>query len=199
VRDGERRAGEDEAMTETARRDPLELRPGVHWVGVLHPELRVFDALFPTAHGTTYNSYLVQGAEKTAVIDTVKGRFAEPYLERLRTLVDPARIDYVVVNHTEPDHSGALPALLRLCPQATVLCTPMAAGFLAHQLDVPMKIRKVKDGEVVDLGGKHLRFILAPFLHWPDTMFTLLEEDRTSSPAMPSGPTSAARACSTTR
>jgi flavorubredoxin len=153
----------------------VEVWPDVHWVGVPHPELRVFDDLFPTAHGTTYNSFLIRGAEKTALIDTVKGRFGPELLRKVRQLVDPAQIDYVVMNHTEPDHSGALSALLEQAPRATVLCSPMANTFLHRIYDLKFTSRTVKDGETVDLGGKRLRFIMAPFLHWPDTMFTLLE------------------------
>ncbi|HTP27036.1 MAG TPA: FprA family A-type flavoprotein, partial [Anaeromyxobacteraceae bacterium] len=142
------------------------------------PELRVFDDLFPTERGTTYNSYLVKGSEKVAIIDTVKGKFKEDYLRKVSELVDPSRIDYYVVNHTEPDHSGALSTMLARSPQATVVCTPTAATFLRNQIDFPLMTQTVKDGDVLDLGGKHLRFFIAPFLHWPDTMFTLLEEQR---------------------
>jgi flavorubredoxin len=156
-------------------KDVLEIKPDIYWIGALHPELRVFDELFPTKYGTTYNSYLVRG-EKVAIVDTVKERFRESFLDKVRQLVDPARIDYVVINHTEPDHSGALKALLRHCPEATVVSSPTAAGFLRNQLDIPFKGHAVKDGEVLDLGGKRLRFFHAPFLHWPDTMFTLQEE-----------------------
>jgi flavorubredoxin len=153
----------------------VEVRPDVHWVGVPHPDLRVFDDLFPTEHGTTYNAYLIRGAEKTALIDTVKGRFGPELLRKVKRLVDPARLDYVVVNHTEPDHSGALPMLLAEAPRATVLCSATANTFLQKLFHGSFKPVVVKDGEVVDLGGKRLRFIMAPFLHWPDTMFTLLE------------------------
>lgn len=166
------------ATTSTSMKDILELRPGVHWIGALHPELRVFDDLFPTEHGTTYNSYLIRGAEKVAIVDTVKEKFSEPFLGKVRQLVEPARVDYVIVNHSEPDHSGSLPALLQHCPNATVLCSSTAAAFLRNQIDFPFKTRSVKDGEVLDLGGRRLRFVIAPFLHWPDTMFTLLEEER---------------------
>ncbi len=157
-------------------RDIVEIKPDIHWIGALHPDLRVFDDLFPTKHGTTYNSYLVRGKEKIAIIDTVKGKFAEDFLGKVKQLVDPAAVDYIVVNHTEPDHSGALALLLEHCPQATVVCTQAAANFLGNLIHVPIKTHVVKDGEVLDLGGRHLRFIIAPFLHWPDTMLTLLEE-----------------------
>jgi flavorubredoxin len=155
----------------------IELRPGLHWIGVTDPGLRIFDDLFPTAHGTTYNSYLVRGSDKIAVIDTVKGERRQEFLDKLSSLVDPADIDYYVVNHTEPDHSGSLAAMLKLSPKATVVSTQAAKTFLANQIHEPIPCQVIKDGESIDLGGKTLRFVIAPFLHWPDTMFTYLEEE----------------------
>lgn len=156
----------------------VELCPDVYWLGAKHPGLKVFDELFPTRHGTTYNAYLVRGTEKTALIDTVKAPFADQYLEKLQSLTPLDKIDLVVVNHTEPDHSGALEKLLKLNPQITVYCTRPGENFLRQLFDVPMQSHVVADGEEVDLGGKTLRFLLAPYLHWPDTMFTYLPEDQ---------------------
>ncbi len=155
----------------------IEIKQGLHWLGALHPDLRMFDDLFPTEHGTTYNSYLVQGTDKIALIDAVKGKFTGQFMDKLRTLIDPAKIDYVIVNHSEPDHSGALAHLLENCPNATVVCTQAAKNFLSNIMRVPFPAHVVKDNETIDLGGRTLRFILAPFLHWPDTMFTRLEEE----------------------
>lgn len=154
-----------------------EIRPGVHWLGARHPELEVFDELFPTRRGTTYNAYLVRGSEKVALIDTVKGIFAEDYLAGLSSLEAPERIDLVVVNHTEPDHTGALEKLLEINPELTVVCTKAGENFLRQLLNRPFKARVVADGEEIDLGEKTLRFIHAPNLHWPDTMFTYLPEN----------------------
>ncbi len=155
----------------------VEIKPDIHWVGALHPELRVFDDLFPTEHGSTYNSYLVKGSQKTALIDTVKGKFTDQFLDKLRSLVDPAGIDYIIVNHTEPDHSGSLAYLLEQCPGATVVSTQAGKNFIGNMIHKPFVSRVVKDGDTIDLGGRTLRFIIAPFLHWPDTMFTRLEEE----------------------
>jgi flavorubredoxin len=155
-----------------------EISSGVFWLGAKHPNLKVFDELFPTRHGTTYNAFLVRGTQKTALIDTVKAPFTELYLEKLRSLTPLENIDLVVVNHTEPDHSGALGKLLQLNPGITVYCTRPGENFLRQLFDGPMATHVVSDGEEVDLGGKTLRFILAPYLHWPDTMFTHLPEDR---------------------
>ncbi len=156
----------------------IEIRQGVTWLGARHPELRIFDELFPTRHGSTYNSYLVRGSEKTALIDTVKAPFTEEFIEKIRSLVPIEEIDLVAVNHTEPDHSGALGRLLELNPEITVYCTKPGENFLKQLFAQPMRTHAVSDGEEIDLGGRTLRFILAPNLHWPDTMFTYLAEDR---------------------
>ena len=159
-------------MTETA-----ELASGVYWLGARHPELKVFDELFPTRHGSTYNAYLVRGTDKIALIDTVKEPFTTQYLDKIRSLVPLERIDLVVINHTEPDHSGALGELLRQNPNITVYCTRPGENFLKQLFDQPMTTHIVADGEEIDLGGKTLKFFLAPNLHWPDTMFTYLPQD----------------------
>lgn len=156
----------------------IEIAPGVHWVGEKHRQLKVFDELFPTHNGTTYNSYLVQGREKIALIDTVKGIFAEDYLEKLQKMVPLSAIDIVVVNHTEPDHSGALSKLLEINPDIEVYATRAGENFLRQLVNRPINSHVVAEGEEIDLGGKTLRFIMAPSLHWPDTMFTYLQEDR---------------------
>lgn len=155
----------------------VQIREGIHWVGVLHPELRVFDDLFPTEHGTTYNSYLIRGTEKTALIDTVKGKFTDLFMDKIRSLIDPEAIDYIIVNHAEPDHSGSLAYLLEQCPNATVVSSQAAKNFVGNMIHRPFNSRVVKEGDTLDLGGRTLRFIMAPFLHWPDTIFTRLEEE----------------------
>lgn len=157
--------------------DIVEIRSDVHWVGARHPQLEVFDELFPTENGTTYNSYLIRGSEKTALIDTVKEPFAEDFMARLGSLVPPAEIDIVVINHTEPDHSGALEYLLKVNPDIEVYITRPGENFLGQLLNHPINSHVVSDGEEVDLGGRTLRFIMAPNMHWPDTMFTFLKED----------------------
>lgn len=157
--------------------DVTEIKPGLWWIGAEDPELRTFDDLFPTEAGTTYNSFLIKGREKTAIIDTVKGNRGEEFLSKVKKLVDPATVDYFIINHTEPDHSGSLAFMLQHCPRATVISTQAGKTFLSNLIHTPFASHVVKDGELLDLGGKRLRFIAAPFLHWPDTMFTLLEED----------------------
>jgi len=147
---------------------------GVHWVGARHPDLKVFDDLFPTRNGTTYNSYLIQGTNKTALIDTVKERFSDEFFAKVSEHIDPAKIDIIVVNHTEPDHSGAIGQILEKNPDVQIYCSKPAENFLKQLLNRPINAVTVADGDEVDLGGKTLRFVLAPYLHWPDTIFTYL-------------------------
>ena len=156
---------------------PIEIKPDVYWIGSEDPDLRTFDDLFPTEHGTTYNSFLIKGSAKTAIIDTVKGKLADEFMDKVKALVDLACVDYIIVNHAEPDHSGSLCHLLEHCPNAQVVSTGTAKVFLGNLLRKPFPSLVVKDGDSIDLGGRHLRFITAPFLHWPDTMFTRLEEE----------------------
>lgn len=158
--------------------NPIEIIPGIQWVGVLDTQLRVFDVIMEAKHGTTYNSFLVRGRDKVALIDASKAAFAETFLETLRPAIDPTAIDYMVCNHLEPDHSGALVDVLDVAPQAQVVVTKPGRTLLRAILNRDIKPTIAGEGDRIDLGGKTLRFIMAPFLHWPDTMFTYLEEDQ---------------------
>lgn len=155
-----------------------ELAPNVWWIGALDPQLRVFDIIMRAEHGTSYNAYLVKGSQGIAVIETVKSGFFQEFLEELKSLADPAQIKYIVLNHMEPDHSGSIAELLKLAPQAQVVVSKTGEHFIKNILNYEPKLLKMGDGERIDLGDKHLRFIAAPFLHWPDSMFTYLEEDQ---------------------
>jgi len=157
---------------------PVRILPGIHWVGVLDTQLRVFDVIMQAQHGTTYNSYVVRGTDKVALIDASKGKFAETFIGTLRPATDPAEIDYLVCNHLEPDHSGALDDVLTVAPNAQVVVSKPGRMLVQAILNRDVKPRIVTDGDRIDLGGKTLRFISAPFVHWPDTMFTYLEEDQ---------------------
>ena len=156
---------------------PVEIVQGVHWVGALDPQLRIFDVIMQAPRGTTYNAYLVQGNERTALIELVKAPFAPDLLDNIRRIVDPSAIDYIVLNHTEPDHSGALEAVLQETGTAQVVCSKNARRFVEALLNRSCEPMTVEDGAEIDLGGRRLKFIVAPFLHWPDTMFTYLEPD----------------------
>ncbi len=156
----------------------VTLAPGVSWVGAKDPGLKVFDIVIPTEHGTTYNAYLVRGGEKTALIDCVKRPFGEELFRNIAEILPVEKLDYVVINHSEPDHSGALVDLLERNPGVTVLLSRSAKTFVDNLVNAGFHYRIVNDDEELPLGGKTLRFINAPFLHWPDTILTYLVEDR---------------------
>jgi flavorubredoxin len=158
--------------------ETVSLAPDVHWVGAKDPGLAVFDIVIPTEYGTTYNAYLVRGTDKTALIDCVKRPFAEELFRNVSRFLPPERLDYVVINHSEPDHSGALADLLERNPTATVYLSRSAKTFVDNLVNAGFPFRIVEDNEELPLGGKTLRFLNAPFLHWPDTILTYLVEDR---------------------
>ncbi len=154
----------------------LQVSEDVNWIGVLDHDIITFDIVMETKYGTTYNSYFID-AEKKAVIETVKEKYWPVFKEKLLSLGDPSEIEYIVCNHTEPDHSGSLKYLLELAPNATVVGSGQALTYLGEMMDRPFKSMKVRDGDVIDLGNKKLRVIGAPNLHWPDTIYTYLEEE----------------------
>ncbi|WP_120796712.1 FprA family A-type flavoprotein [Thiocapsa rosea] len=159
----------------------VEVAPGVHWIGALDPGLRTFDIILRTANGTTYNSYLVRGDDGVAVIDTVKAEFADDFFARLESVARYDEIRVIVLNHLEPDHTGALPELMRRAPQAQLYISKRATAMLKALLkpsdDRPLVYKTVATGDEVSLGGRTLRFLHTPFLHWPDTQCTWLVEE----------------------
>lgn len=155
----------------------LDVTPDVKWIGVLDHDIKVFDIVMNTEYGTTYNSYFIN-ADKKAVIELAKETFSDVYLEKLRRVTDPKDLDYIIMNHTEPDHSGCIRQLIDLAPQAVVVGSGNAIRYLSDIVNRPFKSLVVKDGDTLDLGNKTLKFISAPNLHWPDTMFTYLVEDK---------------------
>lgn len=159
----------------------VELAPGVHWVGALDPHLRNFDIILKTANGTSYNSYVVRGETGVAVIDTVKEEFADTFFARLESVARYDEITVIVLNHLEPDHSGALPELLKRAPQAKVYLSSRAQMMLKALLkpsgEKPPEYIPVTTDDEVDLGGRTLRFLHTPYLHWPDTQCTYLVEE----------------------
>ncbi|MCL4428046.1 MAG: FprA family A-type flavoprotein [Deltaproteobacteria bacterium] len=156
----------------------LEIKDGVYYTGAFDPDLRVFDIVIPTVHGTTYNSYFIQGSQKSALIDTVKLNTKDQLINKLSGLTDISKIDYIVINHTEPDHSGALHLIKDIAKDATLVYSKNAHHFVKHIIKKDYNNITVGDGDSIDLGGKTLQFISAPFLHWPDTMFSYLKEDK---------------------
>ena len=157
--------------------ETLDVTADVKWIGVLDPDLVTFDVVMETKYGTTYNSYFIN-AEKKAIVETTKEKFWEEYLMKIDELCNPEEIEYIILNHTEPDHSGNVKNMLRVAPNATVVGTGNAIRYLKDLMGMDFKHLIVKDGHTLDLGNKTLRFISAPNLHWPDTMYTWLEEDK---------------------
>ncbi len=156
----------------------LKLSDGLTYCGVLDPGLSVFDIVMNTKYGTTYNAYILKGTEKTALIETAKLKFLDEYMRSVNGLADVRKIDYIIVSHTEPDHAGSIEHILSLNPDITIVGTSTAIGFLKHIVNRDFKSIPVKDGDTLSLGGKTLTFMPLPNLHWPDTMFTYIEEDK---------------------
>jgi NADH oxidase (H2O-forming) len=155
----------------------LDITQDVKWIGILDYDIVTFDVVMTTEYGTTYNSYFIN-AQKKAIIETSKEKFWDTYLDKVKQVTDPSEIEYIILNHTEPDHSGNLANMLRLAPNATVVGSRLAISYLQDFLGRSFKHIIAKDGETLDLGNKTLRFISAPNLHWPDSMYTYLEEDK---------------------
>jgi flavorubredoxin len=148
---------------------------GVHWVGAVDWNRRLFESLTPLPDGTSYNAYLVQGSEKTVLIDSIDHKMADILKNHLSGL---EKIDYIICQHVEQDHSGSIPLVLEKYRDAIVLCSAKAKNMLLDHLEIPeAKIKIVNDGEVLSLGDKSLQFIYTPWVHWPETMVTYLKED----------------------
>ena len=157
---------------------PINICNNIWYVGAHNPDLRVFDVIMETEYGTSYNAYVVKGSEKIAVIETVKNKFNKQFIEAVSSLIDPAKIDYIVLDHTEPDHSGSISELLAIAPNATVLASRAAIGFVIEQINADFPHKVVKAGGRISLGDKTLSFLSTPFLHWPDSIFTWIAEDK---------------------
>ncbi|MEM4262398.1 MAG: FprA family A-type flavoprotein [Thermoplasmata archaeon] len=156
----------------------VQIAPNVFWVGVKHHNRRLFDALIPLPHGTSYNAYLVIGKNKIALIDSVNPGFEDELFAKVSQHVDIEKIDYVVMNHAEPDHANACQYVLKRAPNAKLLTSAKGKEAALIYFDIDgSRIQVVGEDTSIDLGGKTLRFIDAPWLHWPETIFTYLVED----------------------
>jgi flavorubredoxin len=157
---------------------PRKIKDGIYWVGAVDWDRRLFDELIPLPDGTSYNAYIIQGSDKTALIDTVDPDMSHILLDRLKQL-GVERIDYIIANHAEQDHSGTLPQILAQHPRAQVVCTPKCKNILLDMELAPEDcFLTVDDGETLSLGDKTLEFIHSPWVHWPETMLTYLQEDK---------------------
>jgi flavorubredoxin len=152
------------------------IKNNVYKIGAVDWDRRLFDALIPLPDGTSYNSYLIKASDKTALVETVDPAMTSVLLEQLQ---DVPTVDYVITHHAEQDHSGSLPVILAKYPQAQVVCTARAKGFLMdHLLIAEDRFMTVNDGATLSLGDKTLEFIHTPWVHWPETMVSYLREDQ---------------------
>jgi len=155
---------------------PRQIREKVYWMGAVDWDRRLFDSLIPLPDGTSYNAYLVEGSEKTVLIDTVDPNKVDVLLSQLQ---DVAQVDYVVAHHAEQDHSGSIPQVLARYENAKVVATPKAKEMLIDLLAIPAhRFLTVEDGQTLSLGDKTLEFVYTPWVHWPETMVTWLQPDR---------------------
>ncbi len=171
----------DDVVRKVTERRAVPVAPGVHWIGALDPSLRRFDIILNAPHGTTYNSYAVRGVHGVAVIDTVKEACAGEFFARLESVAAYDEISAIVLNHLEPDHTGALPELMRRAPGAQLYISESAQLMLKgliKETPQPFAFHAVEHGATLDLGGRSLRVLHTPYLHWPDTQRTFLVEER---------------------
>ena len=154
-----------------------EIKAGILYAGMNDEDRLIFDELIPLDHGTSYNSYIVLGSEKIAVIDTMYPKFTKEYLKSFDEN-GITKVDYIIANHGEQDHSGSIPAMLEKFPEAVVVTNQVCANNLKEMLLIPNeKIKVITNNEELSLGDKTLQFLIAPGVHWPDTMFTYIKED----------------------
>jgi flavorubredoxin len=158
----------------------VELKKGIYWVGAIDWNIRDFHG-YSTHKGSSYNAYLVAG-EKTALVDTVKAPFFAEMMGRIQEVLPPEKIDYIIVNHVEMDHSGSLPLFKEAFPKVEVVCSPRAEGELKLHYGGKIPLQVVKTGDTLDLGGKTLTFVEVPMVHWPDSMVTYVKEAKVLLP-----------------
>ncbi|HNV23492.1 MAG TPA: FprA family A-type flavoprotein [Candidatus Omnitrophota bacterium] len=152
-----------------------KIKENIFWVGSINWDLRNFHG-YDTPSGSTYNSYLILD-EKPTLIDAVKSYGSQEMITRIKEIIDPAKIQYIVSNHTEMDHSGAIDELLKYCPNAQIVCSPKGEEGLKRHFKKNWKFKVVQTGDVLDIGKRKLKFFLMPMVHWPDSMATYLESD----------------------
>lgn len=156
----------------------VALSDRVHWIGAFDPNLRTFDIILRTANGTTYNAYVIRGSAGVAIIDTVKEGYAADFFARFESVADYKEIKVIVLNHLEPDHTGALPELMKRAPQAQLFISQKAQSMLKGLLKQnELSFTPVVTGDTVSLGDRTLQFLHTPYLHWPDTQCTFAPEE----------------------
>ena len=154
----------------------VDLAQGIKWVGVVDWNIRDFHG-YITRRGSSYNSYLIVD-KKIALVDTVKHIFSEEFIKKIRQITDLEKIDYIIINHVEMDHSSSLPLVAKLAKNATVITSQRGKDAIIEHNGTDFGVKTVKTGDEIDLGNRTLRFIEAPMLHWPDSMFTYIVEEK---------------------
>lgn len=157
----------------------LKLKENFWWTGIVDENLKVFDIIMYTEFGTSYNSYVLKTGEVTILFETAKVKFQEEWMDKIKEVCDPSKIDYLVMSHMEPDHAGSVETLLDFSPNMKIIATPTGVSFLKAIVNRDFYSTTVKDNQTLRLGEKTLRFLVVPNLHWPDTMYTYIEEDKT--------------------
>ena len=171
------RGGTVQEMEEN-KMNSVKLRENFYWTGIIDDKLRVFDIIMYTEFGTTYNSYVMKTGDKVVLFETAKAKFFDEYLEKLKEVIDVTKIDYLVVSHTEPDHAGSVERLLDLNPGMKIIATGCALGFLKEIVNRDFTGIPARDNMTMKIGDRTLRFLFVPNLHWPDTMYTYIEEEQ---------------------
>lgn len=154
----------------------IEVKEGIYWVGAIDWNLRNFHG-YLTQRGSTYNAYLILD-EKITLVDTVKAGLTDEMMARIRSLIDPSQIDYIVSNHTEMDHSGAIPELMKVAPKAQIIASPKGVAGLKEHYPGTYNYQEVESGTVLNMGRRSLHFILTPMVHWPDNMMGYIPEEK---------------------
>ncbi|MBI9036408.1 MAG: FprA family A-type flavoprotein, partial [Bacteroidales bacterium] len=155
----------------------LDITEDVKWIGVMDKDIVTFDVVMETKYGTTYNSYFIN-ADKKAIVETTKEKFWDVYYDKIKQVVNPEEIEYIILDHTEPDHTGNVRRLLDVAPNAVVVGSRNAIRYMEDLIGNGFKSMIVRDGDELDLGNKTIRFINAPNLHWPDSIYSYLVEDK---------------------
>ena len=154
----------------------VQIKKDIYWVGGIDWTLRNFHG-YLTQRGSTYNAYLIID-EKVTLVDTVKARLTNEMIERISSIIDPSRIDYIISNHVEMDHSGAIPAILEIAPNATLITSPKGESGLREHYGKEWDFRPVESGTHLNIGKRNLHFVLTPMVHWPDNMVVYLPEEK---------------------
>jgi len=159
-----------------------QISKNVYSVGVINPASRIFDVMIEMEYGTTYNAFLIKNNGKSALIEAVHADYFNEYLENIQSVLGNTAPDYLILNHNEPDHSGTVAQLMEVYPNLSIITSKAGAIYLKNIVNKTLAVKTVADQETVDLGGDELKFIMAPFLHWPDTMLTYFAKDKTLFP-----------------